>query len=545
MTSEPTAWLTFFRHPTCGATPDAAPAARLAVACAPGEMASLSVSLRADRSSGAVAVDVSELRGPGDRVIPAACVDVYVVREWDQAGVGVYQSPRARVAELLLKDEAADLRDGYRRRCGHWRHLRRRGAFYAAPDLRLHGGARATLAAGTAKQVWIAVRVPAGATAGMYRGVLAVRGIESPIAPAHLPIDIEVLPLELVESRRDLFLWYRGTLDCRRPRYYVPEALLRLQLEDIHAHGFRSISLSEGDPELLQRAVDIAYDVGFRGRIVLIEPFPPRDRAVDFHGLQPVLYISDEMDLRGPATIGGHVSNWDEAARRRLPTMCALVREQFARRLFDAADIGHPPDMLLYYLPRNLEFFSMFAAVPELRRRPTSFYWHAHMEKPLLHRILAGAYLWKSGADGIAPYCYQHLPEQPYSPYDDFDEWDSHERAVSGGHAFKDHLATYPARRGSVPTLQWKGLSAGLYDLRYLETLAALRREAAERGGAAESTSRDIGHAVEARLQRISLRDIDITSETNVRPYNDVDADDLDALRDVVARGAVELRNRL
>ena len=42
--------------------------------------------------------------------------------------------------------------------------------------------------------------------------------------------------------------------------------------------------------------------------------------------------------------------------------------------------------------------------------------------------------------------------------------------------ALKDHLATYPARRGSVPTLQWKGLSAGLYDLRYLETLAELQR---------------------------------------------------------------------
>ena len=538
-------WLSFFRHVPCGPAPDSVPITRLGGACCPGEMMSLSLSLNAREAIREVAIDVSELRRDDGSAIPSAALDVFVVREWDQAGVGVYQSQRARVAELLLKDGQADLRDGYGRSCGHWRHFRRRGPFYAPPDLRLHGAARTALDEKTPQQVWIALRIPADASAGLYRGELRVRAILPSLGCTYLPLDVDVLPLTLAESARDRFLWYRGSLDCRRPRYYLSEALFRAQLEDIQAHGFRTISLGESDPALLQCAVDIAHATGFRGRVVLTDPFPPRLDAVDFHGLQPVLYISDEMDSRGPAAVAAHVANAREAKRRGVPTMCALVQEQFARRLFDAGDIGHPPDILLHYLPRNREFFALLSEVPELRRRPTYFYWHAHMEKPLVHRVLAGIYFWKSGADGIAPYCYQHLPEHPYSPYDDFDEWDSHERVVSGGHALKDHLATYPARRGSVPTLQWKGLSAGLYDLRYLETLAELQRQAATRGGAAASLAREIETAVGALLARIPLREIEITSDEDLRPYPDLEAHDLEAFRELVARGAVEIQNLL
>ena len=543
--AEPTPWLAFIRHLPGAPAADATPISRLSGTGCRGEMMSLSVSLRAREAVRDVVIDVSDLRDDAGGVIPSAAIDVFAVREWDQAGIGVYQSSRVRVAELMLKDADADLRDGYGGRCGHWRHYRRRGPFYTPPDLRLHGAARTALDRNGTQQLWIALRIPTGAAVGRYCGALRVRAVVPALGSADLPLEVEVLPLMLAESGRDCFLWYRGSLDCRRPRFYLSEELFRTQLEDIYAHGFRTISLGEGDPELLQRAVDIAHAIGFSGRVVLTDPYPPRLDAVDFHGMQPVLYVSDEMDTRGPDAVAAHVAKTREAKRRGLPTMCALVQEQFARRLFDAGDIGHPPDILLHYLPRNREYFALLSEAPELRRRPTYFYWHAHMEKPLVHRVLAGIYFWKSGADGIAPYCYQHLPEHPYSPYDDFDEWDSHERTVSGGHPLKDHLATYPARRGSVPTLQWKGLSAGLYDLRYLETLTELRRRAAERGGRAAALAREIEAAAGDLLTRISLRDIEIISDTDVRPYPDLEARDLEELRELIARGAVEIQKLL
>src|SRR5262249_21991038 len=140
-----------------------------------GEMVSLSLSLRAQQSLDEVVIDVGDLQRDGGRPgIAADALDVFVVREWEQAGLGVYQSERVRVAELLLKDADADLRDGYGGRCPHWRHWGRRGPFYTPPDVRLRGAARTALTARRPQQVWVALRVPATAAPGMYRGELHV-----------------------------------------------------------------------------------------------------------------------------------------------------------------------------------------------------------------------------------------------------------------------------------------------------------------------------------------------------------------------------------
>lgn len=542
--AESARWLRFLHHVAYAPQPDTTPLAELSASGCAGEMLSLTCSISA-ADMDEVHVDVGDLRDDAGRGIARDAIEVFVVREWDQAGLGVYQSARTRVAELLLKDRHADLRDGYGGGCGHWRHWRRRGPFYRPPDLRLRGAVVTDLAHGQPRQLWIALRIPGAAAAGSYRGELRVRGVRPAREPTTLPVLVEVWPQTLAEASRDCFMWFRGTLDCRRPRFYLPEPLYRIHLEDIWAHGFRTVSLSESDPALLQRAVDIAHAAGFRGRIVLSDALPPRLDGIDFRGMQPVFYVSDEIDLRGEAAVAAHVANVREAQQRGLPTMCALVQEPFARRLFDAGDIGHAPDVLLHFLPRNREFFALLSEAPQLRRRPTYYYWHAHMEKPLLHRVLAGVFLWKSGADGIAPYCYQHLPEHPNSPYDDFDEWDSHERTVSGGHALKDHMATYPARRGSVPTLQWKGLSAGIFDLRYLQTAAELQRLARQRGGAALAMADEVEHAIAALLGRIVLREVEVVSDDEPLPYRDVTAQDLENFRTLLGRGAAEIQRLL
>jgi hypothetical protein len=210
--------------------------------------------------------------------------------------------------------------------------------------------------------------------------------------------------------------------------------------------------------------------------------------------------------------------------------------------LFDAGGLGAAPDVVSYYLPANTNYFLARAEFQPLRERKVYYYWQSHMEKPDLHRVLAGVYLWKSKADGIAPYCYQHLPQAPGSPFDDFDHWDSEVRAGSGDRKFKDHMTTYPARHGSIPTLQWKGLADGISDLRYLTTLES-RLKAAE-----ESRSPDVGRFVaEARqrrdgfLKRVSLKNIDIASETNSAPYREIETGEYAAFRSQLARDIVAL----
>jgi hypothetical protein len=536
-------WLSFRSHVPFAAAPGpAAPDALRSVGAA-GEMLSLSASLCAREDVPELEIEVSALSRDDGTVLPGSAVDVYVVAVWEQAGVGVYQSAPQRVAELLLKDDRVALRDGWRHGCRHWRHPWRRGRFYTPPSVRLRGPARTSLAAGAAKQIWISVRIPPHTAAGCYRGRLVARAAGR--AALELPVHVEVVPLQLVTPPHDAFLWYRATLDCRRPRNWVDERTMAAHFDDIAAHGFRSVSLTEAEPALLRRAVELARAAGLDRQLVLCAPFPRTWPIAAFGDVTPVYYLSDEADVRGAAALQAHVRNWQEAQQRGVRTMCALTQEAFSRRFLPGGDVGHAPDVFLYYLPRNRTYFAARASFAAARERPAYYYWHSHMEKPLVHRVLAGVYLWKSGADGIAPYCYQDLPEPPNSPFDDFDEWDSGERAVSGGHALKDHMTTYPARAGSIPTLQWKGLSAGLFDLAYLATLDALLRRAGERGGAAADAARAAQVDVDQFLAAVSLTHIQIDSDSETEPYPHLGAEDFAAFRERLARAAVEIQGLL
>jgi hypothetical protein len=502
-------------------------------------MVSLAFAVHTTEPIGEIAFEVGALTGPSGS-IDAGATDVFVVKVWEQAGVGVYQSKPVRVPELLVKDDRPPLSDGYRRWCGHWRHLHRRSSYYVPPAVRSVGPACTSLDARETKQVWLSVRVPADAAPGRYTGMVAAS------AHGHLVIELEVLPFALVEPAQDLMMWYKATLDCRLSQHWVTPAVYEAQLRDIHDHGFRSISINDHDPEFVRQAIEIARSVGFRRNLVLLEEYPPATVAQWLGPLTPVYYLSDELDARGPSAVGHHIANWREARRRGAKGMVSLLHRGAERRFSDGGDIGHPPDIVSYYLPHNHEYFRAHSESPDLRARDTYYYWLSHMEKPLLHRVLSGFYLWKSGASGIAPYCYQHLPRHPYSPFDDFDEWEPGFHVGGERRPFKDHMTTYPARGGSIPTLQWKGLSDGITDLRDLTTLdrAATDARAHERA-AARALAADVTRRRDALLARFSLTHIDIVSEQDAAPYDGIGAADLRAAREQIARDTVALHEAM
>ena len=259
-----------------------------------------------------------------------------------------------------------------------------------------------------------------------------------------LPVELDVLPITLLEPKQDCLLWFKGTLDPFVPQHYLRPAAFREQLRDIREHGFQSVSLQEYRQDLLQRALDIAGELGFQRHVIL----PPHTAAwldtLNLRGMRPLFYVSDEMDRRGDQAVSSHVTNSRLVRQKGGKTMISLLGHQFVRRLMGASDVGHLPDVISYYLPENLDYFRAHSVFPELRTIPAYYHWASHMEKPNVHRVLAGLYLWKSGASGIAPYCYQHLPTCPFSPFDDFDEWDPVERTRPDEPPFKDHMTTYP-----------------------------------------------------------------------------------------------------
>jgi hypothetical protein len=533
----------FLRHDPYCPTPEFQEITRLSGFGAPGQQLSLACGIVSPVALEDVHVAVSDLRVDND-VIERRQIELYVVKVWEQAGIGTYQASGFPVAELLLKDDRADFGDRYvRRNCKHVRHLLRRPRFYLPPNLPLHGDVRCGLESRKPKQLWLSITIPAAAKSGCYTGSVVLDSADRAFVPLVLDLQVEVLPIDLLAPGQDLFIWYKGTLDCRAPQHYVPPPLLRAQLQDIYDHGFSSLSLNETDPARLQQAVNIADGVGFKRNIVVTVSHPDRFKEVDFKRLTPVYYVSDEMDVHGADAIRDHVASWRRVNAGGGRSMASLVQKSFVRRLLDADDIGHAPDVVSYYLPQNRDYFMARAAFPQLRDRPTYYYWLSHMEKPNLHRVLAGLYLWKSRADGIAPYSYQHLPQRPYSPFNDFDEWEPGFHIDTERRPFKDHMTTYPARTGSVPTLQWKGLCDGIVDLRYLTTLEALLARANGHASAAVvQSASDVRRRRDAFLGRITLRAINIASERDPEPYAEIEPVEYSRFRESLAYDILTLQ---
>jgi hypothetical protein len=500
-----------------------------------GEIAHLSFSIDSGASIENLEVSPTSLTASGGTSF-ALEPDLYIVHRWLQAGLGVFQSAPVQVGELLLKDDREPLRDGYVRRCGAL-HVHKSRTRYHAPDVRLTGPVRTSISAGGSKQFWLSVPVPSDAPAGSYQGSVQIR--ENNATLLEVGVEVDVLDLDLIEPSRTAMLWYRGTINCHHPHHYVRPGVFRTQLQDIYDHGFRSLSLWETDSERLQNALDIAQSVGFSGDVVLDGFRQPLWASVDFGKLRPVAYVSDELDAHADR-IDAHVAAMRHAMNHDVRTMASVIDWRTVERTMMKTS-GILPNVVSVYAPENRTQL----AIPAARTNADAevhYYWQAHMEKPFMHRLLAGLLFWKSGAEGISPYCYQHLPGFPYSPFDDFDAWDPGTHHDPLGRHFKDHMATYPARRGVIHTLQWKGLADGLTDLRYLETLNSAI-QTAESSDDPEVRDRAAGARgrLAAHVDKVQWPDIDILSETSAAPYPDFENEDMTAIREAIVGELADL----
>ncbi|CAN5602420.1 hypothetical protein BH10CYA1_BH10CYA1_11520 [soil metagenome] len=503
-----------------------------------GDIITLSFSVVADADVGDLVFEPGALRGDG-KVIAAKAIEVYIAKIWEQAGLGRKQSSKILVRELLVKDDRQLLKDRYRRGFKHWRQFAKPTMYYCPPNVRLSGSARTRLGDHVPKQIWISIRVPADTAPGIYKGRLTVK-TRKPSLQTSIAIEIDILEIRLSEPKQDLMIFYRGTLDVTRPQFYVSPALLKRQLQDIFDHGFRSITIDEHDPLLSKSVIELCEEIGFDRHLVLLSPHFLDSLKCD--KLTPVLQVSDELDLQSQYDSKAafwHQRNHQLAKAHNIKTMATLFSASFAAQFLNGTIIGCAPDMVLYNISTNRKFFEI-QSQSEIRSHSQYYYWNSHMEKPDLHRALAGVYLWKSGADGIAPYCYQHLPQFPFSPYDDFDEWEPGCNKSEPYVALRDHCTVYPAKDGFIPTVQWEGMREGIIDLKYLTTLHELLDKA--RGIAhIQLIVEQIERSVVAFLDRIDLSQIIVNSETEANPFPAINSEDFHTFREQMARDIIRL----
>jgi hypothetical protein len=524
--------LKFLKHPSFANQPETTYIDKLSSFGAIGQKVIFSFSLFSTEEIQEIELSVTPLTNKTS-ALNLEQIEIYIVKRWDVSGVGIYQSNRITAAELLLKDDRITLKDGYTEHPHNGIGSENPMWLYVPPDVRTTGNANTFLYANEHKQILLSIKIPSYTRPNNFLGFIKI--VTSIGETYELPIELKVLPFTLAQPHQDLLIWYRGSMDPRQSQFHVSPSLFQLHLQDIYDHGFRSISICETDRSIAQAAIDIAEQVGF-DRHIVFRNILYNAQALNFKKLKPIFLLSDEIDnqtyspdITCESRISQHKDHGKYCQFLNWDSMSSLVNQKFISRFANEQDIGYMPTIISLSLSENKAHF----ANEQKPLNPKIYYhWQSHMEKPNLHRVLSGIYLWKTKASGIAPYCYQHVPIFPFSPFNDFDAWEPSSRVGK----FRDCMTTYPAQSGIIPTLQWEGLGEGITDLSYLTTLdlclAHLEKLSLD---TSKTLSYEIRQRRDAFIDRIDIESIDINNETTMEPYTNISPSAYEEFRKQIA----------
>jgi hypothetical protein len=88
---------------------------------------------------------------------------------------------------------------------------------------------------------------------------------------------------------------------------------------------------------------------------------------------------------------------------------------------------------------------------------PEVYYWQMDREDPRINRFYTGYHLWLTGLDGVFPYVFQKLVNDPFNDFD----------LASGDE--RDLNVIYPSLEGGIDTIEWEAFRAGVDDYRMLQ----------------------------------------------------------------------------
>jgi len=472
----------------------------LACFACPGEYEPVAAALRALRELRGVVCRVSDLNGPNGARLPAAAVDVRVVRCRPQR-LGSSWSTEWRVMPELLEHRSA-----------------------------------VDVPANETKEFWLTVHVPADTAPGVYRGTVTLRA--SNAGKAVLPFSVEVLPFHLRPNKRPVGMYWRDD---------APPDVRRKQVQDMLAHGVTTLTIGRTFPKLQDRKGKLVLDaanllallqdlhrLGVRGPIPyhisrlmpqIRRVFPDRTQeqydALYVEAIRQLQAISARPDtpqlLFYPVD---EIGNSEERGRRA-HVECALIHKvpgavsyitvnnyKAGEKWGDTFDIwcGN-----IVYTPEQEQ--KLLARGKRYMR-----YGPAYLNNPRKTRSSSGFGFYKRPAEAMF---YWHYQCPVGDPFNDFD-----------GSA-RDWCAAYPGPDGEpIPTTDWEGIREGIDDMRYIATLEYYADRAAQ-------DPRTAGPARRARATLEAVLADDSPVQTEFR--KDLDNDAYHALRRRLADSIVEL----
>ncbi len=372
-------------------------------------------------------VELDAICGPGGARIESGDVDLRVVH---QRSRGMTMPATRRYVDefpdLLLRDARTELPP-----------KGNQGGF---------GGSRCVvdLPAHESRQFWVTVPIPEKTAPGVYRGRLRITAAGL-AAPVHLPVELEVLDLELKPVEGYYSIYYPSQpVKPERPNFVRRERYLA-ELRDQVRHGLNSTTLYGGFDSLAYAA-----EAGMT-RAPCLMHWPPGNankqiaeaKELGFDGL--LYYGVDEP--RSAEQIQRCLKEARRRLDRGLPMFTAINSTEAQAVLRDY--VTHPVyNLKVFDTPGN----DQVQYVLEKGFHPVS-YWTTAPPFPLYYRVMAGLYNTACGYLGTAPWAYQDYPDaRLYSE--------------------PCHAVAYPDELGNpIPTLRWEAFRDGVDDVRYLQAL--------------------------------------------------------------------------
>ncbi len=383
-------------------------------------------------------VSLSPLMGPGKATLSEVDLRVVHVRE-RKATIFHQPSIMMLVPELLLRDD--------------------RTALPPTGDQGGFGSSRCMthIPAHQSRQFWVTVRVPPATPPGIYSGSLLLAVAGAATRRLALPVELEVLPIELQPAEGRYGIYYPSQPTKTDRRNYVSPQRYRAELEDMVCHGLNFVTLYGGF-ETLRYAREAGmtkapclmhWPSGKAGEEIA------QARKMGFDGL--LYYGVDEP--RGTEKIERCRKEAERRRRLGLPMMAAINDRTAQKALQELVD--YP--VYVAYVFHGKDNPAARAA-RERGFHPVS-YWTTITPFPLHYRALTGLYNHACGYLGAAPWAYQDFPDN---------------RLYDG--AKPAHAVAYPDANGRpIPTRCWEAMRDGIDDVRYLEALDRAIQRAAKR----------------------------------------------------------------
>lgn len=269
-----------------GQSPPPGPLSKdMSVTACPDEYEPASFVIHATRRLENLAVEVGNL-ADAEKSLPREVVDVRVVKCWYQAGSSarIEKDVRILVPELLLHDDGL-VRVDTEKKENFLRDVTDTGETVYVPistpksdnlvNIRPKDAKRllpVTIPAGTSRQFWLTIHVPADAKPGNYKGTIKLRAknVELPV----LNLSVRVLPFKLVPTRGIIGIWYRGKLtvdgkgsigsEWKSPQQYLAD------METLKAHGVLYPTFYQTyNEDLIRQQIQLRQKVGLPKGIYL------------------------------------------------------------------------------------------------------------------------------------------------------------------------------------------------------------------------------------------------------------------------------------